>query len=256
MDRNGEPPRLGKLHQGRRKPSPCEIPQAVHRHPSGQQRHDRRDERSAVALDRALEFQPLPHRHDRHSMAADIAAQDHGIALLDRRGPDAEPVVDRADTGGRHIEPVALPPLDNLGVARHDDDPRLRCRLGHRRRHPPEGVHRQSLLQYESCAHPKWPGTAHRKVVYGAVDGDLADVSSWEKERADHVGIGRKGQARAAHRDNGAIVAALQRRVGKRLAEDPIDQFLGEPASPAVADRDFGATGDRQGTLQRTVVHG
>ena len=115
-----------------------------------------------------------------------------------RSGPRMTPGGDLADTGGVHVEPVCLSPLDDLRVSGRDRDARRRVppapsrprRAGGRRpRNPPR--RRSPAERYER------PRTGDGEVVDRPVDGELADRAAREEDRRDDVGVGREREPRA-----------------------------------------------------------
>ncbi len=52
----------------------------------------------------------------------------------------------------------------------------------------------QSLLQDQADADRQGPGAAHRQIVDGAVDRQIADIAAGKEDRVDHVGVGGEGQ--------------------------------------------------------------
>src|SRR5579885_1439994 len=73
------------------------------------------------------------------------------------------------------------------------------------------------------------------------MNSELANVSTREEERVDHIGISSKRQARAEQVRNkgGRVIHWLQHRIGKRWRKDTFDQIVRCLAAAAVTERDM-----------------
>ncbi len=90
--------------------------------------------------------------------------------------------------------PSPFAPVHHFRVSGDDADPGLlRCAL-HRLHHPPQVVHRQALFQDQAGGEAERSSAAHGQIIDRAVHGQRADVAAGEEQRADHEGIGGKGE--------------------------------------------------------------
>ena len=245
VDGQGELGGLGDFHEGGGETAAGEIAQAVELEAGGEEGLHGGNERGAVALDGAFEGEVRACRHNGHTVTAEVAAEEDRIAGANGSGRDREGVLNEPNARGGDVESVALAAFDDLGVAGDDGDAGGGRGLAHGGDDALEGFGGQTLFENEGGAEPERAGAAHAEIVDGAVDGELADVAAGEEERADDVGIGGECEAGAGGGEDGAVVLGIEGRVREGGAEDAVDQVLGEGAAAAVADRDFGAVGER-----------
>src|SRR5580700_10866532 len=67
------------------------------------------------------------------------------------------------------------------------------------------------------------------------------DVPSWEEKRANHIGIGRKGDALARPVDGESrrIIHRIEQRIGESGGNDTFNQIVGRFAAAAMTERDL-----------------
>ena len=123
------------------------------------------------------------------------ASPGQAAVALERDGP-----LEDADPGGGDVAAVGLAALDDLGVAGDDLHPGDGGRARHRVGDPPQVGDREALLEDEPGREVQRPRPAHREVVDGAVDREVADVAAGEEQRRDDVRVGGERQPRPAHR--------------------------------------------------------
>ena len=136
----------------------------------------------------------------------------------DAGGRNFNPRRDPADASGVDEDAVALAAIDHLGVAGYDPHAGRSGGLGHRRDHAAERFHRQALFEDEACAEIRRPGSGHRQVVDGPVDGQFADVAAGEEQGVDDVAVGGEGQAARLGGQHRAVVRWRGKR-GERREE-------------------------------------
>ncbi len=174
---------------------------------------DRRRHRRAIALDQRFELQAFARRHHRHAVPADVARQQDDVAHPHARGRHHGVLLDQSDAGGVDVEPVALAPVDHLGVAGHQHHAGRRGRGLHRLHDALQHLHRQALFDDEAGAEELRTRAAHREVVDGAVHGQRADVAAGKEQRPHDVGVGGERHLRGPHPQPRAVVALAERRV-------------------------------------------
>ena len=108
---------------------------------------------------------------------------------------------------------------------------------GHRRDDPPQVGDREALLDHEPGRQPQRPRAAHREVVHGAVDRQLADVAAGELERVHDVAVGREREP-PDPADDGRVAELGERVVAELREEERLDEVAGRLAAGAVRERD------------------
>lgn len=245
VDGDGELRGFGDFDERGRETPAGEVAQAVDFETGGKEGLHGGDEGGAVALDGALEGEVGARGHDRHAVAPQVAAEDHGVSRADGRGGDGEVVLDHADAGGGDVEAVAFAALDDFGIAGDDGDAGGGGGVAHGGDDALERGGGETFFEDKAGTEPERAGAAHAEIIDGAVDGELADVAAGEEERTDDVRIRCERETRAAGGENGAVVLGVECGVGEGGAEDLVDEVLGESAAATVADGDFGAMGER-----------
>lgn len=239
LDHDGDAGGAGDLVQNRRHAAPGRVPQAPHLSAhGGQEGGDQAVERGGVRRHVGLDVQLAPGQHDRDAVLADRAGHEDGVAGPGVRDTERRIPLQQSDPGRGDVAAVGLAALHHLGVPGHDRHLRRRGGPRHRRADPPQVLDREALLQDETGRQVQRPGPAHRKVVHGAVDGEVADVAAGEEQRGDHVGVGREREPRAARGEDRAVLQRFEQRVAERVEEHRLDQRLGRLAARAVGHRD------------------
>jgi hypothetical protein len=157
VDRNRESRGLGDLDQGAGQSAAGQIAQAMNSNASLEQFEHRCGKWRSTAFDRGFKGEPLTRRHHRDSMAADISAQDDGIARAHAGGLDRNGRNNAADTRRVDEHTIGLAALDDLGITSDKPNPGSRRGLTHRHSDPAQGRNRQPLLQNEADAEIERP---------------------------------------------------------------------------------------------------
>ena len=208
----------------------------------GQHRRDEPVQRGRVRRDRGLEAQVLAERHDRDTVVADRAAQDHDVAGSRPVAGHVDAGRHDADAGGRDEHAVALALLDDLGVTGHHRDLRVLRGGGHRFDDAPQIGEREALLEHEGRREVERRRAAHRDVVDRAVHRQAADVAARKEQRRDDVAVGRHHEPARRHVDARAIVALAQPVVVERAQEQLVDELRHRAAAAAVRHVDAAVT--------------
>ena len=230
---------------------------------------DQFGQRGAIALQRALETEPLADRHDRHAVPAEVAAQQDRVAGLDPGGRDLDALRHPADAGGVDEDAVALAAIDDLRVAGDDPHAGRPGGLGHRSHDAAKRFHRQPLFEDEARAEVGRLGPGHRQVVDRSADGQRADVAAGKEQRVDDEAVGGEGQPRAGGRQHGGVVRGRRGDEGRgergegtfrcteRRQEHALDQVPHQPAAAAVRHLHGGVVAQGNGAVQVEIVaHG
>ncbi len=167
-------------------------------------------------------------------MNSDVTTHDDHIAWGGTIGPNVDPIGNRTDSRGIDEELVGCTTVDHLGVTGDDRDPSGLSGLGHLGDHAPENGHFQAFFENEPTAERNRRGPAHRQIVHGAVDGQIADRPAGKEQRADHVGVGRECKATMGRIQNGRIVQAMLRGRTEGRHEQMLHQLRRQLASPTM----------------------
>ncbi len=225
----------GDLVEGGAETAPGGVAQHVDVRGDGQHGGHQVTQGRRVAGDLDAELQALPDAHDGHAVQADRAADDDGVA---RPGPlraDVHSLGDDTDPGGGDVHAVAVSGLHHLGVAGGHGDSRGFGGRAHGARDPVDHGQLHALLQHEGGGEVGGPGAAHRQVVDGAVDRQVAEAAAREEQRPDDVGVGGERQPGAAEVEDGGVAHGGEDGVAVGRGEDVLDQFGGQGAASAVA---------------------
>ena len=207
-----------------------------------QQAGHQRVQGSTVALDLCfelcLEFQSLALRQNRDAVIADRTAEDNLVPGTSTVGGKIDAFGHQSDSGGVNEQAVALPLLDDLGIARHNLYARLRCCLAQRIHHAPEFVHREALLDDEGGAQEQRRCASHRQIVHRAVNRECADVAARKEQRFYYEGVGGDGETLAVHIHDGLVIQTRQHRILEGRQEDVANQLGAQLAATAVPQQD------------------
>ena len=180
-----QPRRLGDLDERARQAAAGQVAQAVDLDAGRRAAPHRLRQRRAVAFDGRLEREPLAHRHDRHAVPADVAAQQHRVAR-----PDAARARSARSCSTMPMPAVLMKMPSPLPRSTTFVSPVTSCTPAaarpplHRRDDAPQRLHRQPLFEDEARAQIERPRAAHRQVVDRAVDRQRADVAARERTAA------------------------------------------------------------------------
>jgi hypothetical protein len=211
-----------------------DVAQAVDFDAGAEKLEDGFGESGGIAFNGALERQAFADGHDRHSVAAEVAVDQDGVAGLDALGRDFERVLDDAYPGGVDEEAVAFAFVHDLGVAGDDlHAGLLRCLL-HRGDELPQGFHGQALLNDEARTEVEGSRAGHRKVVHRAVHSQGAEVATGKEQRAHDVGIGGEGEPLAGDVEHAGVVLGFEQRVAEGRDKELADELVHELAAAAV----------------------
>ena len=166
--------------------------------------------------------------------AADVAADEDGVAGLDALGRDTERVLQDANPGGIDKEAIALAFIHNLGIAGDDLDPGSLGGLLHGGGDFPQGLHRQPLFDDESGAEVARARAGHGEVVHRAMHRERAEVAAGKEKGAHDVGIGGEGDALAGEVEHAGVMLRFEQGVAKGGHEELADELVHELAAAAV----------------------
>ena len=151
-------------------------------------------QRGRVGLDLRGQCETFAAGENRHAMVADRAVDEDFIARPGGVAADLQVVLNDADAGGVDEELVPLAARNDLGVAGDDGDRGCLRRMRHRFEDPFQIEDRQPLFENEADAERQGSGAGHRQIVDRAIDGQIADITTREKDRVDDIGIGGEGK--------------------------------------------------------------
>ena len=193
----------------------------------------------AVAVDVALEAEPVACRHHRDAVAAEVAADSSTASPGRTSRVRSGAALDSADAGRGDEQLVGLAALHHLGVAGHELRRRPPQPPSASRRRRAERRHRQTLLEDEAGAEVERSGAAHRQIVDGAVDRERCRC-----RRPGRTAAGRRRQsvvkasAARSRSSAGAVVRGDLSAGLRRQAGTVFEQTRHRPPAAAMGELD------------------
>ena len=111
-------------------------------------------------------------------------------------------------------------------------------RVPHSRDNLAQLIDRQTFFDDEGRRKRQGAGTHDREVVHRAVDRQVADAASRERQGVHDIGVGRKGQAPVDARKDCGVAPFAEQVVAISPEEDLVDEGRGRFASRAVGQGD------------------
>jgi hypothetical protein len=152
--------------------------------------------------------------------------------------PERDVRTHHPDPGSVHVQAVCLVALDNLGIAGRDHHACRGRGLAHRRGDAPQVGNREPFLDDEAGGEQERSCTRDGQVVDGAVDRELADVAAGEKDRLDHVRVGREREPGAVQLDDRRVAERREEGVLELLEKEALDERPGRLAAGSVGEGD------------------
>ena len=176
-------------------------------------------------------------------MVANGARQQHNVAHLGIAPADGHASRQHTHPGGADEHTVALAFFHHLGVARDHGHPCFAGGVAHALDNALQISQREAFFDDEARTQVQRRGTHHGHVVDGAVHGQAADVAAREKQRRNHMAIGRHHQAapggvKRGQRQCRTVVALAQKRVVEGGHKQLFDQLCSRFAACAVTHVD------------------
>ena len=191
-----------------------------------------------IALEVGLELEVAAGDEHGHPVVGERAGDEHAVAREHSPGAELDALGNEADPGRRDVDAVALAALDDLRVARCDHHAGASCGRSHRGGDPPQVRDGEALFDDEAGREGEWPRSRHGEVVDGAVDGELADVSTGEEERLDDVGIGGEREPPAVEVDHRGVAEQIEERIAELLEEEAFDEVACRLSARTVGEVD------------------
>ena len=195
--------------------------------------------RPGVGEDLAFEFEPFALREHRHAVIGDGAAEQNHVARPRIGGGDRDtrPAPGRCRSWSRRacrpsarlttfVSPVTIATPAAAAAVDMASTTRDSSSIS------------KPFLDDESRREAHGNRATHGEVVDRAIDRELADIAAREKERSDHEGIGRKGDAGRADFDDGLVVEFTQQRIVESGEKQVANQLRGQSSAAAVAHDD------------------
>ena len=130
-----------------------------------------------------------------------------------------------ADAGCGDEDFVALTAIDDFRITRDQLHAGFLRRIAHGFDYALQLFCKKSFFENKSRRQVERPRAAHREIVYGAVDGQAADVAAGEENWRHHERVGREGQARAVDVEDGLVIQLVQYRIGERRKKNLLDEL-------------------------------
>ncbi len=236
---------MGEFVEGGGESSACEVSHGAEGDLGVDECGDQAVEWGAIAFDIGVELEFTASDQDGCAMIAEVSVDQDGVVGLKQVGGDLLVCGDHADASGADEDLVGGPAWDDLGITGDDLDIGIAGGLAHACEDGAQGVHRETFFEDQAARKIEWAGARDGEIIDCAVDSELSDVATREKQRADHVAIGGKGQAVAVacevcERKARLVFLDLEVGVVEGLADHVIDQVVHGFSAATVGLRDHG----------------